>query len=210
MSVALLATVFFANAQSEKFAGAMSKNLESMTKAQTPEDFKAVSAAFERIANVERSQWLPYYYAALTLTSMGWRDEKLDKDLNSAKVIELCDIADALTTENNDKAEILCVRNMAFTQQMLVDAQSRWMSYGMQASKALVEAMELNSANPRIYYLQGMSLFNTPEQFGGGKVKAKEKFEVALEYFAKEKALPMYPNWGKEQTEAQIKICENN
>ena len=39
----------------------------------------------------------------------------------------------------------------------------------------------LNANNPRLYYFRGMSLFNTPEQFGGGKDKAKPVFEKAAE-----------------------------
>ena len=205
-AVAILITTCV-QAQSDKFASAIGQNVEAMKAAQSPDDFKAVAAAFERIGDAEKTQWLPYYYAGLNLTSLGWRDEKLDKDANSAKVLELCDKALALTTDANDKAEILSIRNMAYTQQMLVDAQSRWMTYGQQAGNALQEAMKLNPNNPRLYYLQGMSLFGTPEQFGGGKEKAKAQFEKAIELYGKEEAKPLYPDWGKQQTEDMIKQC---
>ena len=78
-SVALLATITV-HAQSEKFAAAMQKSFEQMGTAKTTADNQSVSASFERIADAEKTQWLPYYYAALCLTFPGWTDANLDKD----------------------------------------------------------------------------------------------------------------------------------
>lgn len=206
IAVALFATIN-ANAQSEKYAGAMGKALEAMGAAKTSDDFRAASATFERIGDAEKNQWLPYYYAGICLTTMAWADNSIDKDANSAKVLALCDKADAITSDSSDKSEILSVRNMAYSQQMLVDPPARWMTYGQQANKALQQAMALNPNNGRLYYLQGMSVFGTPEQFGGGKAKAKPLFEKAFELLSAEQAKPLYPHWGKEQAEGMIKQC---
>ena len=35
-----------------------------------------------------------------------------------------------LLTSDADKSEIMTIRNMAATQQMMVDPQNRWMTYG--------------------------------------------------------------------------------
>ena len=115
-------------------------------------------------------------------------------------------MAKAEAIEKN--AEICAIKNMSATQQMLMDPQSRWMSYGQQASTALQEGMKLDPANPRLCYLQGMSVFNTPEQFGGGKDKAKPIFEKAIELFNAEKSKPMYPHWGKKETEDVLAQCK--
>ena len=130
-------------AQSDKYAGAMQKTLTLLDSAKTTADFQNVSAAFERIGDAEKTQWLPYYYAGLALTNMGWRDESLDKDANSEKVKALCTKAEAI--ENN--AEIATIRNMAATQQMLVDPQSRYMTYGQEAAAALQKGMQLDPNN---------------------------------------------------------------
>lgn len=192
------------NAQSEKFAAAMEKQLTLLDSAKTTRDFQAVANAFERIGDAEKNQWLPYYYAGLALTTAGWNDKNLDKDANSTKVKELCAKAEAI--EKN--AEICSIRNMAATQQMMVDPQSRWMSYGQEAGKALQEGMQLDPNNPRLYYLQGMSVFGTPPAFGGGKDKAKPIFEKALELYKVEKVKPLYPHWGQPQTEQMIAQCK--
>ncbi len=204
--MALLA-VISGNAQSDKYEGAMKKSFQLMDSAKTTAGHQAASAAFERIADAEKTQWLPYYYAGLALTTAGWMDANLDKDNNAEKIKSLSDKADALTTDNADKAEILVLRNMAASQQMLVDPQSRWMSYGQEAAKYLQQAMKLNPENPRLYYLQGASLFGTPEQFGGGKATAKPVLEKAIELFKKQQPKPLYPHWGQERAEEMLKQC---
>lgn len=204
--IAALAILFgtIVNAQSEKFTAAMQKQLALFDSAKTTQDLQAVANAFERIGDAEKTQWLPYYYAGLALTTAGWNDKSLDKDVNSTKVKELCAKAEAI--EKN--AEICSIKNMAATQQMMVDPQSRWMSYGQEAGKALQEGMQLDPNNPRLYYLQGMSIFGTPPAFGGGKDKAKPIFEKALELYKAEKAKPLYPHWGQQQTEQMIAQCK--
>ena len=202
--IALFATIAV-QAQSDKFVPAMKENFIMMDSAKTTEDFQKVSATFERIGDAEKTQWLPYYYAALALTTPAWTDAKLDKDANAEKILALCDKADALTTTNEDKAEIFAVRNMAVTQQMMVDPQSRFMTYGQQAASDIQQGMKLDPNNPRLYYLQGMSVNGTPPQFGGGPDKAKPIFEKAMELFKAANPKPMYPDWGMTQTESMLK-----
>ncbi|MEP6847030.1 MAG: hypothetical protein ABI861_13550, partial [Panacibacter sp.] len=141
-----------AMSQSDKYEGAMKKTLESMDAAKTVMDLQTVAASFERIGDAEKTQWLPYYYAGLAYTNIGWMDQNADKDANADKIKALCDKAEAI--EKN--AEIYSLRNMAATQQMIVDPQTRWMTYGQEASGALEKGMALDPNNPRLHYLQGM------------------------------------------------------
>jgi|ERR1700722_809126 hypothetical protein len=202
--ISLLFAAICANAQSDKYIAAMKKNLDLMDSAKTTADFQNVSNAFERIGDAEKTQWLPYYYAGLALTRIGWMDQKIDKDANADKIKALCDKAEAI----DKNAEICTIRNMAATQEMMVDPQTRWQTYGTEASAALQKGMQLDPNNPRLYYLQGMSLFNTPEQFGGGKEKAKPVFAKSVELFKKEEHKPLYPNWGKDQAEQMLAKCQ--
>jgi hypothetical protein len=203
LSLFLLASLF-SFSQSDKYVDAMKKNLALMDSAKTSQDFQAVANSFERIGDAEKSQWLPYYYAGLALTRSGWIDAKLDKDANATRIKSLCDKAEAI--EKN--AEIYTIRNMAATQQMMVDPQSRWQTYGQEATQARESGLKLDPNNPRLYYLQGMSIFNTPEAFGGGKANAKPIFEKAVDLFKKETPKPLYPNWGKEQAEDMLAKCQ--
>ncbi|HEV8286980.1 MAG TPA: hypothetical protein VGQ09_21870 [Chitinophagaceae bacterium] len=202
----LLASLFIvsANAQSDKYAAAMKKNLAMFDSVKTTADYQGLAAAFERIGDAEKTQWLPYYYAGLALATVGWQDTKLDKDANSEKIKALCDRAEAI----EKSSEICEIRNMAATQQMMVDPQSRWASYGQEAGAALQKGMQLNPNNPRLYYLQGMSVFNTPEAFGGGKTKAKPIFEKAVALFKAEQPAPLHPRWGQKQAEEMLAQCQ--
>lgn len=191
-------------AQTDKFTQAMQKNLALLDSAKTAEDLVTVSSSFERIGDAEKTQWLPYYYAGLALTRVGWMDQKIDKDKNAEQIKALCNKAEAI--EKN--AEIYSIRNMAATQQMLVNLQERWQTYGTEASGALQQGMQSDPNNPRLYYLQGMSLFNTPEQFGGGKAKAKPVFEKAVELFKTEQVKPLYPHWGQSLAEDMLMQCQ--
>jgi hypothetical protein len=194
--------------QSDRYAGAMKANLTLLDSAKTSEDFVGVANSFERIANSEKTQWLPYYYAGLALSSAGWQPDTKDKDANSTKINSLMDQAEALTTNDSDKSEIVGVRYMAYTQQMQVDPQTRWMTYGKQAGDALDKGMKLNADNPRMYYLKGMNLFYTPAQFGGGKDKAKLAFEKAVTLYGQAKPQPLYPDWGQKQSMDMIMQCQ--
>ena len=164
-----------------------------------------MSATFERIGDAEKTQWLPYYYSALALTNLGWADQKVEKDKLAEKTKAI--IAKAAAIEDN--AELYTLRNMVATQQMLVDPQTRWQNYGMEASSALKKGLELDPNNPRLYYLQGMSLFGTPVQFGGGKDKAKPLFQKALELYKTAQPKPLYPSWGQKQSEQKLAECNS-
>lgn len=206
-AIALMVTVSV-NAQSDKYLQAMQKNLAQFDIVKTTAEYQALSAAFERIADAEKTQWLPYYYAALALTTPGWTDTKLDKDANAEKIKDLCNKADALVKDNTDKSEILSIRNMTATQQMLVDPQSRWATYGPESDNYLKKAKELNANNPRLYYLEGAGTIGKPEQFGGGKANAKPLLEKAVALYKVEQPKPLYPDWGKKQAEDMLAQCQ--
>lgn len=194
--------------QSERYVNAMKKNLAMFDSTKTTEQFQALGASFERIGEAEKTEWLPYYYAALALLTPGWMDPNVDKDSNAERVKSICDKAEQLAKTDADKSEIMSLRNMVATQQMLVDPQNRWMSYGQEAGNFLKQAKELNANNPRIAYLEGANVFGTPEQFGGGKTKAKPILEKAVELYNAEKAEPLYPSWGKKEAEAMLAQCQ--
>jgi len=220
-AIALLVTVSV-NAQSDKYADAMKKNLSMFDSAKTPQDFQNLSAAFERIGDAEKTQWLPYYWEGLVLATEGWKYYPNEKGVTEKKVSDLSgtitalagrinaalDKADAIATDDSAKSEILTIRNMAATQQMLVDPQSRYMTFGVQANQDLQKAMQLNPNNPRAYYLQGMGIFGTPEQYGGGKEKAKPIFQKAVDLGSAEQEKPLYPHWGLDMSKAMLAACQ--
>lgn len=196
----------FASAQSDAYVEKMKETLKWMDSAKSVQDLQEVSAQFERIGDMEKTQWLPYYYAALAQVNIGWMDQKADKDKLAAKTKDI--IAKAEAIEKN--SELYVLLNMVATQQMLVDPQSRFMTYGMEAGKALETAKQLDPNNPRIYYLEGMSLFGTPAAYGGGKDKAKPVFEKSVELFKSyQPKSELHPKWGQKVAEGMLAKCSS-
>lgn len=188
-----------------KYEAGMQKGLEQFAAAKSAEDMAAASAFFERIADAEKDKWLPYYYAAYTNHLTGWMNPKADKDKVAEKSKDLLGKAEAL--ERN--AETYCMRQMIAIQQMTVDPMTRWQTYGTEAGNALAEARKIDANNPRIYLLDGQTLMNTPEAFGGGKAVAKKLFEKAVELYGTFKpASPMHPVWGKAEAEKLLAACQ--
>jgi hypothetical protein len=203
LSLVLLITLT-AGAQSDKYIQAMQKNIAVLDSAKSTDQLESLASTFERIGDAEKTQWLPYYYAALAQTWIGWNPATKDKDVNSAKINAYLAKAEAI--EKN--AELYAVENMSATQQMLVDPQSRFMTNGKDAATALQKGMQADPNNPRLYYLQGMSLFSTPPQYGGGKDKAKPLFEKSVALYKASQPKPLYPHWGQDLAVNMLAQCQ--
>jgi hypothetical protein len=201
-SLALLASIA-ASAQSDKYTEMMQKNITLLDSAKSIDDLQSLASTFDRIGDAEKTKWLPYYYAALAQTWVGWNPTVKDKDGNSAKINAYLAKAEAI--EKN--SELYAVENMSATQQMLVDPQSRWATYGKTAGEALQKGLQADPNNPRLYYLQGMSLFGTPTQYGGGKDKAKPLFEKSVALYKDAHPAPLAPTWGQKQAETMLAQC---
>lgn len=204
----IIISMFFATlvAAQSKYEGGMSKGLEQLQAAKTADDMSAASAFFERIGDAEKDKWLPYYYAAYTNYLTGWMNPKADKDKVSEKSKDLISKAEAIESNN---AELFLLRQMVAIQQMTVDAMSRYQTYGAEARNNIEKATKADPNNPRIYYLNGQTLMQTPEAFGGGKAVAKKLFEKSLELYKTFKpASPFHPNWGKEEAEKLLAACQ--
>ena len=193
-----------AGAQSAKYTQAMQKNIPLLDSAKTVDQLQSLAGTFDRIGDAEKTQWLPYYYAALAQTWIGWMPATTDKDANAQKINAYLAKAEAI--EKN--AETYAVENMSATQQMLVDPQTRWATNGKDAGAALQKGLALDPNNPRLYYLQAMSLFGTPPQFGGGKDKAKPVFEKSIALYKSAQPKPLYPTWGQKQAEDMLAQCQ--
>jgi len=196
-----------AMAQSEKYNGAMSSNLTLLDSAKTADDFLASSAAFERIAEAEKNQWLPYYYAAYTQCLYTFvKNDMPNNDSYADKVDALLAKAEALSPNNS---EISVVRSMVATARMLVSPMDRYQTYGPAIAKALEQAKSQDASNPRPFFIQGQNLRYTPEQFGGGCETAKPiLLEAQKKYEAFKPASALHPNWGKKQLDDLIAGCK--
>jgi len=200
----LAMTVSFA--QSEKFVKAMESRMSTLDSNRTPDNWKEAANAFERIAEAEKTQWLPYYYAAYCQVMGGTYSLPMDGSFgdNSAITDPVADKAEQLLNKaeslSQPNSETWCVRKMISSLRMMGNAMSRYMTEGPKAEEALSTAKQMNPANPRVYILEAQDKYYTPEQFGGSKDEAKKLFEKAKELFMTSKpASSIEPQWGLTQ-----------
>ncbi len=190
-------TILSSFAQSEKFTAAMKKNLSELDSAfKNPAYLLSLANNFERIASAEKTQWLPYYYAAFCQVNNGFMEtDKSKVDAIAEKATALINKADSLNPGNS---EISCIKSMIASCHMMVNPMQRWQEYGAASNENMEAAMKQDPTNPRPYYLKGQGLKYTPEQFGGGCKTALPVLEMALEKFASFKpASEIHPDWGK-------------
>jgi hypothetical protein len=202
--LAIIATSSYA--QSDKFKQAMETNIAALDAAKSPADLQNVAASFERIASAEKTQWLPFYYAAIANIWRGFSAPNEEKDDIATQAENLLAKAEALEANN---AEIFIAKNMTSTIHMIVDPQTRWQTYGGKGAQDLAVAKKLDVNNPRIYFLEGQGIFGMPVQFGGGKDKAKPLFEKSVALFDTYKPVNnLYPNWGKKNAADMLEQCK--
>jgi tetratricopeptide (TPR) repeat protein len=203
-----------ANAQSEKYVKAMEDKVRALDTVRTMQGWQNLANSFERIGDAEKTQWLPFYYAALSHAMSGYMTTNgqpgagdiTQLDMLADKAETLVNKAEALEKENS---EIFCVKKMIATLKMSADPMNRWQTYGPKAAESLARARTLDASNPRVYMLDGQDKFFTPEQFGGNKAEAKKLFEQSLKMYESFKPKSsIHPRWGMNQVKyflAQVK-----
>lgn len=202
-SIACLLIVALADAQSEKYIKAMQANVARLDSLYTSEAWTDAANTFQRIADAEKTQWLPYYYAALGNVMSGLMMSS-NSSASADKIDPLADKAQALLAKaeelSKENSDIYCIKKMIATMRLTVDPMNRYMTYGPQAAEALQKAKSLNPGNPRVYLLEGQDKLFTPEEFGGSKTEAKTLFEESLKkYDSYKPESDIHPQWGKSQ-----------
>src|SRR5687767_140907 len=130
MFIALLSLAMVTRgfAQSEKFTKAMTTAIAQWDSAKNADDMLSIAATFERIAEAEKTQWLPYYYASLGQVLYAFmKNDMANNDALAGKAETLLTKADGLQPNNS---EISCIKSMIATLRMLVNPQQRWQQYG--------------------------------------------------------------------------------
>jgi len=157
-------------------------------------------AIFERILSVQEKDYLPHYYLAyadyrLCVMYMSQKDDK-----NAYKYIE--------EGIKHLERSVELKSNFAESQALLASLYGfkiglKWylgMTLGPKSGSCFDKAVEIDSLNPRVYLLLGISKYHTPSMFGGGMDKAKSnllKSTKLYEYYSTSDSL--LPSWGYDE-----------
>jgi hypothetical protein len=201
----ILTLAFTAKGFSSSYEETMTANIQKMNVATSVSELSGIASQFERIANAEPGKWQPRYYSAYcyvwatAITEMPANDKHKLLDLAQAQM-------DALLKSVKNESEIFVLQ--AFLYQMRITDMGKGMKYSGLASEALDQAEKLNPNNPRIYYVRGNNVYNTPKAFGGGKEKAKPLFEKAAGLYESQKLENTFePGWGSDHNKQMLAAC---
>ena len=110
--------------QSEKYVKAMEKNIGLLDEAMQKNNFPELANNFERIAEAEKTQWLPYYYASYCYVMNAFTNEDKSKtDGVADKAEELIKKAEELAGGEN--SETCVIKSMIASAHMIVDPMTR-------------------------------------------------------------------------------------
>lgn len=197
LMVAIITSACFTFAQSAKYETAMKTNIAQLDSLMTKNNYEELANNFTRIGDAEKTQWLPYYYAAFCYATEAMNEkDNSKKDAIADKASAQITKAETILGKENSETDV--IKAMIATAHMTVDPQTRYMTYGVAISENTKNAETLDPTNPRPVLFEAENKYFTPEAYGGGKSVAKGLFDKAKELFDTFKPeSDISPNWGK-------------
>jgi tetratricopeptide (TPR) repeat protein len=190
---------------SSKYEETMKSNIEKMYKITRASELETLSNQFERIAQAEKSEWLPGYYSAYCLVRSTFFDN-MDADQKHKQLDKAQSIVDRLIKQA-DESEIFALQALLY--QLRITDMSKGAKYSRKAAETIAKAEKLNPNNPRVYYLRGSNTFHTPKFFGGGADKAQPDLEKAANMFENYKPdNSLMPTWGNNHNLQLLSKCQ--
>jgi len=196
----LMAVVCQISSASDPYIEKMKETLQQMDRCRTLEEYQETANTFEVIAMAENDKWHPYYYCALIYGLMSMQaGEAVIKDRYAEKAEAAIDTAIGI---NPDESELYVLKAFVYYAMIQADPMSRGMQYMGMAEQALAKAEQLNSDNPRIWFLRGQTVYHMPAEYGGGSQAALPILEKAKEKYDNEANKDeLDPNWGQDEIE---------
>jgi len=208
LSLLLFAVLIGLIGAAQDFEKQMLKQNQKLKQKNEAVDLLKHAAVYEEIGTQFPERFEAKYYEALSLVFYAFDEKRVDvkeKQLQKASKV----IKSALS-QNSENAELYILQAMCFQAMIQSDPVKRGYEYSQKAEKSLAKAFALDTKNPRYFFLKGQNVFYTPEQYGGGKAKAKPFFEKAEKLYKKTKmANDLDPSWGKETNLKQLKACKS-
>lgn len=168
-----------------------------------PDKMRAARAYFERLLSDTTYPWLVHYYIGFTDMRL-FHHSLSENDKEKAKLfidngIEHLEKAIEIKDDFGEGYALLSslLGNKIGLNPIL------GMTLGIKSGRMISRAFQLAPENPRVSLIAGQSHYYTPKMFGGGKEKAMEMLNKAVEFFQSFKSpSPLYPSWGYDEAYA--------
>lgn len=183
------------------------KGMQSAFDLWEKEKLVEASNLFERIASVEKDNWLPPFYAGYTLvlSSFGLKDEATLK-LKLDKAKSLLERAESLSPKNPDIMIAQALHNTAYIN---FDGQKYGMTMSSKNASIYNEALEIAPNNPRVILAKAEWDMGSARFFKKSTEPYCKDVERALDLFKskEEPEVKFYPSWGEERAEQILEQC---
>ena len=203
--LSLIISSVFAN--DDKYLAQMTKSIDAIYKARTPEEYQQTINAFERIGNAEKTKWEPFYYASFGYLMQATREQdggKKDKFLDLAAAS--LDKAKAI---KENESEIVALEGFVYMIRLTVDPATRGPQYSGMAMQSFGKAIGLNPENPRALAFMAQMQYGMAQFFKSSTADACATLAKSLEKFASFKAdNQLAPQWGKGMAEGMKEQCK--
>ena len=197
-------------AHQDAYTQQMQAAVTRLDNANSVKDYQQLTTVFERIADAQKTQWLPYYYAAFINAKIGWlkQDDPDNIEQFADKAEEEIKKARALldtSTQKEELSEVYSVLSMLNQARVFINPQTYGPKYGPAAHQYMKLSEAANPGNPRMLYLEGWQKFATPKMWGGDKTKAKELLTAAKQKLESNSSSGIEPRWGKKEVDEILK-----
>lgn len=164
-------------------------------------------AQFERIALVEKSNWLPNYYIATINTFQAFQEK------DKTKVVALLDAAqkaqDIVNSLTPDNPEAIVMQALIHTAWIVYDPMTNGQKLYGDVLFLYEKAEKIAPNNPRVVFNKASFEKGGAQYFGQDIKPMCEKIKSSIELFANFKPeTPFHPTWGIERAKQEAENCK--
>ena len=164
-------------------------------------------ATFERIASVEKTNYLPNYYIAFinTIATFGTKD----KEKAAALITKAQDALDNATLISPNNPEIMVVQAMLYTAILVQDPMTNGQKYSALAIEQYNKALIIDPKNPRAVFSKAEFEIGGAKYWGTDTKPMCDAIAKSIELFANFKPESQFhPNWGADRAQKALENCK--
>ena len=168
---------------------------------------KEALVQFEKIASVEKTNWLPNYYIVLINTTQAFEEKdktKIESLLNAAQKAQ--DVCNELAMDN---PEVLVLQAMIHTAWIVYDPMINGQRLSGDVMYILNKANKIAPENPRVVFQKASFEIGLAQYFGQDTKPMCAQIEKSIELFATFKPeSAFHPSWGLDRAQEAVKACK--
>ena len=200
-TIAIFLTAIFA-AHAQQYEQGMSKAFATWKEGNVTE----ATALFERIASVEKTNWLPNYYVALVNTTATFNPS--NSKSAAAMLAKAQEALDNATLISPNNAEILVMQAMINTAWIVQDPMTNGMKLSAPTIALYEKAIALDPNNPRAVFGKAEFEIGGAKYWGTDTKPMCEQVAKSIDLFAKFKPeSEFHPKWGLDRAQETLKNC---